>query len=119
MAAAAWDLRGPALAAILGAVMLISAIGLGNANVYSLTMRQMMIPDGQLSRSAGAYTQVMYGSIPLGSALAGLIGEALGTRTGVILGAVGLAISALPMMTRQVRTLRLPVAGSDTPDAKT
>lgn len=110
LAIAAWDLHGAALALYLAAVMLVSAIGQGNANVYSLTMRQMVIPEGQLSRSAGAYTQVMYGSIPLGAALAGLAGETLGTRLGVVVGAIGLAMSALPMMTRTMRSLNLPSA---------
>lgn len=113
LAAAAWDLHGAALALYLAAVMLVSAIGQGNANVYSLTMRQMVIPEGQLSRSAGAYTQVMYGSIPLGAALAGLAGETLGTRQGVIVGAIGLAMSALPMMTRTMRSLNLPPAQTE------
>ncbi|MDD9371720.1 MAG: MFS transporter [Acidimicrobiales bacterium] len=105
--AGVWSLTGGALASYLALVMLISAVGLGNANVYSLTMRQLVIPEGQLSRSAGAYTQVMYGSIPIGAALAGLIGETLGTRAGVLVGATGLAISALPMMTRRIRALDL------------
>lgn len=114
VAAAVWDVRGAALGLVIAVVMLISAIGLGNANVYSLTLRQLVIPKGQLARAAGAYTQVMYGSIPLGSALAGLVGETLGTRSGVFLGAVGLAFSALPMLTSRVRGLRLPVASEDT-----
>lgn len=112
LAAAAWEAHGVTLALFLGLVMLISAIGLGNANVYSLTLRQTIIPEGQLSRSAGAYAQVMYGSIPVGSAAAGMIGETLGTRTGVVLGGVGLAVSALPMMTRGVRALRVPTVAS-------
>ena len=56
----------------------------------------------------GAYRQVMYGSIPIGAALAGILGAALGTRTGVLIGAAGLALSALPMLTRRIRTLRTP-----------
>ena len=51
----------------------------------------------------------MYGSIPIGSALGGVFGETLGSRAGVAIGTVGLAISALPMLSRTVRTLRDPV----------
>lgn len=86
--------------------MLASGIGLGNANVYSLTLRQQIIPDNQLARSAGAYTQLMYGSIPIGSALAGLIGATAGSRTGVILGGLGMILSTAPMLTRKILTLR-------------
>jgi MFS family permease len=99
-------LRSVALATVVGGVMLVAGIGLGNANVYSLTLRQTVIPRFLLTRSAGAYRQVMYGSIPLGSALAGVIGELAGTRLGVLIGSVGLALSALPMLTRRIRALR-------------
>jgi len=103
-----WAGTGWALAAVIATVMLLRGIGEGNANVYSLTMRQQLIPRDELTRSAGAYTQVMYGSIPLGALLAGVIGESLGARTGVLLGAIGLVISAIPMLTPTF--LRLPDA---------
>jgi len=102
---AMWPLEGLSLALVIGAVMFVSGIGLGNANVYSLTLRQIVIPNTQHSRSAGAYTQVMYGSIPIGSALAGVIGSTLGPRAGVAVGALGLLVSILPMLTRPVLTL--------------
>jgi len=104
-------LRSVGLAAVIGGVMLVAGIGLGNANVYSLTLRQTVIPKPLLARSGGAYRQVMYGSIPIGSALAGVAGELIGTRAGVLVGAVGLALSALPMFTRRIRSLRAPEAG--------
>ncbi len=104
-------LRSVALAAMIGGVMLVVGIGLGNANVYSLTLRQTVIPRSLLARSGGAYRQVMYGSIPIGSALAGVVGVLAGTRAAVLVGAVGLALSALPMLTRRIRTLRDPQGG--------
>lgn len=90
---------GVPLAIAIAAILAVRGIGEGNANIYSLTMRQQIIPADQLTRSAGAYTQVMYGSIPIGSMLAGLIGAAWGPRTAIFLGAAGLVLSALPMLT--------------------
>jgi MFS family permease len=104
-------LRSIALAVVIGGVMLVAGIGLGNANVYSLTLRQTVIPRVLLARSGGAYRQVMYGSIPVGSALAGVAGELIGTRAAVLIGGVGLALSALPMFTRRIRALRSPQEG--------
>lgn len=103
-----WAAQGWTLAAILAGVMLLSGIGLGNANVYSLTLRQSAIPREQLTRSAGAYSQVMYGSIPLGGILAGVLGEWLGTRSATAAGALMLACSILPILTRAIRTLTTP-----------
>lgn len=93
--------EGSLLAVAIAAVLFIRGIGEGNANVYSLTMRQRLIPKGQLTRSAGAYSQVMYGSIPIGAIVAGGVGQALGARTGILLGAIGLVVSAAPMLTPQ------------------
>lgn len=100
-----WPVEGLALAVVLAAVMLFSGIGLGNANVYSLTLRQAAIPRDQLTRSAGAYTQVMYGVIPLGGALAGVLGEELGTREATAVGALLMTCSVIPMLTRHIRRL--------------
>lgn len=85
-----WPAAGWLLAVIIAAVMLVRGIGEGNANIYSLTLRQQVIPAGQLTRSAGAYTQMMYGSIPIGALLGGLAGDVLGARTAVAVGAAGL-----------------------------
>lgn len=100
------DLRDIGLALLLAVVMLLSGIGLGNANVYSLTMRQTAIPADQLTRSAGAYTQLMYGSIPVGSALAGVLGQHWGTRAATLAGACLMLASALPMLSRRILRLR-------------
>lgn len=102
------DTTGATLAAAIGVVMLISGIGLGNANVYSLTLRQSAIPREQLTRSAGAYTQVMYGSIPLGGILAGALGSALGVRWAAATGALLLIASIIPMCTRRIWALPTP-----------
>lgn len=100
------DLHGLSLTLLLTIVMLLSGIGLGNANVYSLTMRQTAIPADQLTRSAGAYTQLMYGSIPVGSALAGALGQHWGTKHATLAGATLMLASALPMLSRKIVQLR-------------
>jgi MFS family permease len=117
LALAAFPLREVGLAVLIGAVLLVSGLGLGNANVYSLTLRQMVIPKALLARSAGAYRQIMYGSIPIGSVLAGVIGEAAGTRVGVAVGAAGLSMSALPMFARRIRSLSTPGRAGSTSES--
>jgi hypothetical protein len=59
-----------------------------------------------LARSNGGYRLLIFGAIPIGSILGGLIGHAAGTRVGIAAGAAGLVLSAIPMFQRQVRTLR-------------
>jgi MFS family permease len=93
-------------AAPLSALLLVAGIGLGSANVLSITLRQVIVPATALARSNGGYRLLIFGAIPIGSILGGLIGHAAGTRVGVAAGAAGLALSAIPMFQKQVRTLR-------------
>ena len=46
------------------------------------------------------------GGIPIGSALGGVLGETLGSRAGVGIATVVFATSALPMLSRRVRSIR-------------
>ena len=111
-------ISGVGYAIVVGAALLLAGIGLGSANIYSLTLRQTILPRELLTRSAGAYTQIMYGSIPIGAALAGLIGEGLGTRMGVLVGTIGFAVSALPVLLGRIRSFDLPErAGAAAEDA--
>ena len=114
---AAIPVGGTALAGAVAAILLVSGVGLGTANIYSVTLRQIVIPADQLARSVGAYRQVMYGSIPIGAALAGALGETAGTRAAVAIGTLGLALSATPMLTRRMRTLSTPQAAASAPQA--
>jgi MFS family permease len=100
--------QGATLALGFALVQFVSGIGLGCANVLSTTLRQTIIPTTQLARTTGAYRLFMFGSIPLGSALGGVLGESFDSRIGVALGTLGLALSALPMLAPRIRTLRNP-----------
>jgi MFS family permease len=89
----------------LALLQALAGAGLGSANVLSITLRQSAIPPHQLARTNGAYRSLNYGVIPLGAALAGVLGEVFGTRVGVAVGTVGMALSALPMLAGAVRRL--------------
>ncbi|MGI8450220.1 MAG: MFS transporter [Streptosporangiaceae bacterium] len=113
LAALPW--RGSSLVSGLAAIEFVGGVGLGCANVLSVTLRQIVVPTGSLARSNGGYRLLIFGAIPFGSALAGLIGAHAGARTGVLIGALGLAVSGVPMYLRRIRTL--PTAESARPAA--
>jgi MFS family permease len=100
--------HGSTLAGSLAAILFVSGIGLGSANVLSVTLRQVVAPRGSLARTNGGYRLLIYGVLPLGSALGGAIGQTLGSRAGVAAGTLGLAASALPMFARRIRSLSTP-----------
>ncbi len=105
---ATFPFHGYPLGVAVGAVELIMGVGLGSANVLSVTLRQVVAPRGSLARTNGGYRLLIYGVIPFGSALGGIIGQFASSRTGVAVGTIGMTISAIPMVRRQVRTLRDP-----------
>lgn len=109
-------LHGLAFAIALGCCQLLSGLGGGSANVLSVTLRQVVAPRGSLARSNGGYRLLIYGVIPVGSALGGLFGEGLGSRFGVGLGALGLALSTMPMFAPRIRTLKDPQSARPEPD---
>ncbi|NIK57759.1 MFS transporter [Kribbella shirazensis] len=86
-----------------------AGVGLGGANVLSVTIRQLLIPRTSLARSNGAYRAFTFGVLPVGAALGGVLGSTFGTTAAVVVGTVGMALSALPMFVREVRTLDTPV----------
>ena len=99
---------GPRFAIVLAVIQLGSGIGLGAANVLSVTLRQIVVPRGSLARTNGGYRLAIFGVIPIGSALGGIIGATFGSRTGVAVGSIGLALSAIPMLRPPVSTLQYP-----------
>jgi MFS family permease len=105
---AALPFHGNALGAAVAAVEFVSGIGLGSANVLSVTLRQIVAPRGSLARTNGGYRLLIFGVLPVGTALGGLIGQQFGSQAGVMAGAAGLTISALPMFRRRIRSLRDP-----------
>jgi MFS family permease len=100
--------RGVTLAVGLAIVQVAAGFGLGIANVLSLTLRQIVAPRNALARTGAGYRLIIYGVIPVGSALAGVIGASLGSRTAVAIGAAGMTASMIPMLSRRIRLLHAP-----------
>jgi MFS family permease len=102
--------RGVLFGVLLGAVQFGAGVGLGSANVLSVTIRQLLIPRSTLARSNGAYRTFTFGVLPIGAALGGVLGASFGTTAAVAIGSIGIALSALPMFAKEIRRLQTPVA---------
>jgi len=105
---ATFPFHGTALGGAVAAVELAAGAGLGSANVLSVTLRQVVAPRGSLARTNGGYRLLIFGVIPFGSSLGGVLGVAFGSRVAVAVGTVGLALSATPMLRGRIRSLRDP-----------
>jgi MFS family permease len=101
----------PALAAgLLGLAFVGNGFGLGLSNVLAVSLRQAVTPDRLLGRMNASYRFLTYGVVPLGALLGGALGELLGLRGAVAVGAVG-SLLAVPwtLLPPLPRLGRMPV----------
>ncbi|MFI6497766.1 MFS transporter [Nonomuraea typhae] len=80
------------------------AWGLTNAwsNVIVISVRQRIIPEGLLGRVNSAYRLIGMGGMPVGAAVAGVMGETWGLPS-VFYGAVGVCVAAVFLIYRGLR----------------
>lgn len=65
---------------LVGLVNVLAGMGMAIWNVVTVSLRQRVTPDRLLGRVNSAYRLLAWGTIPLGAALGGVIGEAAGVR---------------------------------------
>ncbi len=61
-------------------------------NVHAITIRQVVTPPRLLGRMNASYRMVLFGSGPLGMIGGGLLGNALGLRTALVIAVIGMAV---------------------------
>lgn len=89
----------------LGAMVLESAFN-PLYNVNQISLRQTVTPLRLHGRMTATVRFVMWGSLPVGSLLGGALGDALGLRTTLWVGAIGLTLSAAPVVFGPLGRLR-------------
>ena len=66
-------------------------------NVITMSLRQALIPHELFGRVQGAYRTVVWGSIPVGSLLGGLLARAVGLSAVFVVAGAGLLIMAVAL----------------------
>jgi MFS family permease len=62
-------------------------------NVVTVSLRQRIVPDRLLGRLNASYRLLAWGTMPVGAALGGIVGEAFGVRAVfIVFGALGLLL---------------------------
>ena len=93
---------GPAFALMLFA----NSFGIAIHNVNQVTVRQLLTPDHLRARVAAVFRLVIFGALPVGTAVGGLIAQGFGLRAAFLVSAVGLAVGSVPYLLVRVRILR-------------
>ncbi|MCW3817390.1 MFS transporter [Micromonospora sp. DR5-3] len=92
----------------LGWLALAWRTGIGN--VIGVSLRQRVTPDALLGRMNATFRFLLTGAIAVGAGLAGLLGQYAGPRTSLWVGAIGAALTWLPVLRSPLRTLADPAA---------
>ncbi len=74
--------------------------------INQLSLRQAVTPDHLLGRVNGAMLTIALGTAPLGALLGGLLGDAIGLRPAILIGAIGLQLGFVRLLLSPVRSVR-------------
>ena len=75
-------------------------------NVNQVGLRQAITPDRMLGRMNATMRLIVWGTIPIGALIGGILGSLLGLYPALWLSAVGTSIAFLPVLLSPVRSLR-------------
>jgi MFS family permease len=99
--------------AILSGAFVVQGLGVAISNVHVVSLRQAVTPDAMLGRLNASYRTLVYGAIPIGALLGGLLGELIGLRETLAVGALGILVAPLWVVRSPLRGLRrLPDAAA-------
>ncbi|GIJ51594.1 MFS transporter [Virgisporangium aliadipatigenens] len=75
-------------------------------NVVQVSFRQGLTPERLLGRMNATMRFLVWGTIPLGAVIGGVLGEVFSVRTALWVGAVGGCLTFLPVFLSPLRTMR-------------
>jgi len=109
---------------LAGLALGVSGIAIACYNITQLSLRQRVTPERLLGRMNATMRFLVWGTLPIGAATGGLIGQYATARTALWVAAAGLALSWLPLFASPLRTLRqpppdLPVTPAASPPVET
>ncbi|MEU6201544.1 MFS transporter [Streptomyces sp. NPDC047061] len=84
----------------------ISGFAVAVYNISQVSLRQRVTPLAMQGRMNASIRFLVWGTIPAGTLVGGLLGETLGLRPTLLLAALGSVLSALPIALSPVRKLR-------------
>lgn len=91
---------------VAGAAWTVCLLKVGVDNVLGVSLRQRMTPDGLLGRMNATFRFLLTGSVTLGAAGAGALGELASLRAALWAGACCLTVAWVPLVLSPIRRLR-------------
>jgi MFS family permease len=99
---------------LISAGLFVGGFGQVVYNVNQVSLRQAITPEPLLGRMNATMRFLVWGTIPIGQVIGGLIATFFGTHTAIVVGAIGGLFVFLPVFLSPVRSLeRIPDATPD------
>jgi len=96
--------RDAAVPFFVAALVLVS-LGAVLFNVTAISLQQALTPARMLGRMNASRRWVVWGTIPLGSAIGGVLAETIGLRETLFVGAIGASVAFLVLLVEPLRTI--------------
>jgi MFS family permease len=92
------------------------AFGIILYNVNAISLMQALTPERMLGRMNASRRWIVWGTIPLGNVVGGVLAETIGLRPTIFIGAIGASFCFIPLLARPLRTIdRLPESAESAP----
>ena len=86
-------------------------------NINQVSFRQAITPTSMQGRMNATMRFIVWGTIPIGSILGGVVATLFGLRTAIWVGAAGMVLALVPLLLSPVRSLRdMPTPAEDPVD---
>lgn len=89
-----------------GIGMMVVGFGVTVYNVNQVSFRQRLCPDRLLGRMNATMRFVVWGVLPIGALIGGLLGTAIGLRPTLWIGATGQAVAGVWLLASPMRSMR-------------
>jgi MFS family permease len=96
----------PLVYALLVTGEFLSSIGVMLFDVNLNSIQALLTPHRLRARVAGVHRTINYGTRPLGAVLGGVLGEVIGLRPTLLIGALGATLAVFPAFFSPLRTMR-------------
>jgi MFS family permease len=101
----------PAALPLLALGRLLYGFGIPVCNIHQTTLRQAITPDELQGRVSAGFRLVVRGVLPIGLLVGGALGEVVGLRATLLIGAVGPLVALLLILVSSIPNLQKSPVG--------